>query len=161
MPSYTVKRDHIVNTTIEELWAFISNPNNLEVLTPKKFGGKRIGDVTVDKIQEGLESTYKVKLLPFVSMKWVAKYSDIKRFVKFTDTQISGPFKSWQHKHSIISHRGNVIMLDEITFEPPIPIIGKFIYKNFILKRLHQLFNYRDQKLDTIFPKQSRRSFVL
>ncbi|MFT5725790.1 MAG: hypothetical protein ACI9JN_002919, partial [Bacteroidia bacterium] len=41
------------------------------------------------------------------------------------------------------------------TFEPPLPLFGEYIYKNFILERLHELFHYRDKKFDALFTKQS------
>jgi len=151
-------RDHLVDTTVEELWNFLTNPNNLEKLTPKKFGGKRIGDVSKTVIEEGMTAKYQIKLLPFVTINWVAKYKDIKQHDCFTDVQVKGPFRRWEHQHSIIQDRENVIMRDIITFEPPIPIIGEFLYENFILPRFFTLFNYRDAQLDILYPPQKRKS---
>ena len=160
MPVYTIKRDHRVETTVEELWKFLTNPNNLEKLTPKKFGGKRIDDTTVTEMTEGMEATYKINLFPFISIKWVAKYQNIKSLVCFTDVQIHGPFRKWEHQHIIVEHRGNVIMRDIITIEPPFPIIGEYLYENLILPRFHTLFNYRDKQLDLLYPKQKWSNFV-
>lgn len=159
MPVYSIMRDHRVETTVEELWAFLTNPNNLEQLTPKKFGGKRIGDVSKSMISEGMTASYKIRLFPFVSIKWVAQYKNIKALDCFTDIQLQGLFRKWEHQHIIIVHQGNVIMRDVITFEPPMPIIGEYLYENFILPKFHTLFNYRDKQLDLLFPKPPRPPF--
>ncbi|MCO4820368.1 MAG: SRPBCC family protein [Bacteroidetes bacterium] len=154
MASYSIKRDHIVDTTVEELWAFLVNPNNLQKLTPKKFGGKRLDKNATDIMSEGSIATYRIKVFPFIHVKWKARFFNIILNESFIDEQVSGPFKSWTHKHSILVHQGNVIMRDEITFEPPFPWFGDYIYVTFIVGRLHKLFTYRDDYFDAHF-KQS------
>ncbi|MFT7592182.1 MAG: ligand-binding SRPBCC domain-containing protein [bacterium] len=147
----------MVDATVEELWDFITNPNNLEKLTPKQFGGRRLNKSQNDVVKDGFETSYKIKILPFISVKWTARFSEVVPYESFVDEQIKGPFRSWKHKHTIIVHRGNVMMRDEITFEPPFPWfgIGIFLYETFILPRIHKLFIYRDTFLDNYFVKQT------
>lgn len=155
MKTHSISRGHLVHASVEELWDFISNPDNLEKLTPATFKTKRTGDTTIKRIQEGSCSSYKIRLFPLVYINWDARFINVKDKEEYTDVQVAGPFKRWEHQHQIISQNNQTFMRDIITFEPPFSMIGSWLVRVFIKPRIQYLFNYRDKQFDVLFPKQS------
>jgi ligand-binding SRPBCC domain-containing protein len=63
----------------------------------------------------------------------------------FEDVQISGPFKTWRHRHIVLPHASGALLRDEIEFEPPLSFVGKSIAPVFIVSKLEKMFAYRHE----------------
>ncbi len=150
MPRYTFKKELAVNTSLETMWAFLSNPKNLKKLTPTKIGGEYIGDV-VDKMEEGMTVSYKITLIPGWKITWKAQFIKVNEFDFFVDEQINGPFRFWRHKHSVKRLSNGVLLIDEITYEPPFGVLGALANRLFIRRTLKKVFQYRSEQLKTQF----------
>jgi ligand-binding SRPBCC domain-containing protein len=61
----------------------------------------------------------------------------------FEDVQVSGPFKSWRHRHIIERHALGATLRDEIEYEPPLGWLGRLAAPLLIIPRLRRLFEYR------------------
>ncbi len=134
----------------KEAWSFLSNPSNLSVITPDhmKFeileGGKR-------PMFPGQIIHYTVS--PFVGLKtkWVTEITHVKDFQYFVDEQRFGPYALWHHKHFINEINGGVVMEDIIDYKLPLGIIGQLAHPLIVKRKLLQIFNYREQKLQELF----------
>ena len=69
-------------------------------------------------LAEGSTAEFVMWLGP-VPINWTAKHSDVDPMNGFTDTQIKGPFRYWQHRHTFRS-------IDEHTTEVKDVIEAKF-----------------------------------
>ncbi|MBO6515789.1 MAG: SRPBCC family protein [Bacteroidia bacterium] len=152
MATYTFKKEILIHTSLETMWSFLSNPKNLQQLTPKSMGGKPLGDMP-EQMVEGMEVEYRIQPFFPLSLTWRARFPKVVKHHYFIDEQIKGPFKSWQHKHTITSDENGVRMMDEIVYEPPFGIIGAIANKLFIRKQLQAIFDHRTDVLKRIFPE--------
>ncbi len=152
MAKYNILRDVQVHTSHQQLWDFISNPSNLEFLTPDGMGGKLVSKDPYDRVIEGMKATYIMKPLSFISVRWVAEFTEVKNNDYFVDEQIKGPFKKWRHKHTVITYNGSVFLRDELHYEMPFGFWGELTNRVFLKKRLHQVFEHREKILNQLFP---------
>ena len=63
----------------------------------------------------------------------------------FEDVQVSGPFRSWRHRHIVQAHMSGAVLRDEIEYEPPLSFIGVVFAPLVVVPRLKKLFDYRHE----------------
>ena len=64
----------------------------------------------------------------------------------FADTQRSGPFARWYHRHWFLDDgEGGTVLRDEVDYEPPFGILGRWLSGGFLEKKLSTLFAYRHE----------------
>lgn len=72
------------------------------------------------------------------------EHTDYQEGRQFTDQQVQGPFKSWQHTHLVQSrgqHQSEMVELIDYQFS------GAFFLNSYFKKQLNRLFAYRHQTL--------------
>jgi ligand-binding SRPBCC domain-containing protein len=150
MAVYTYTASTEVNATRQELWDFLSNPANLDALTPKHMGGSPVGDMP-DKMKTGMEVTYEIRLLRFIKLEWIARFPEVIPNAYFIDQQVKGPFKSWQHNHIIAERDGKIYMDDKVIYEPPLGVLGDLGNALIIRPMLKSLFRFRSKIFKKMF----------
>jgi ligand-binding SRPBCC domain-containing protein len=93
----------------------------------------------------GSRAIVETKILRFLTVRWVAEHTLYEPPYMFEDVQVSGPFKSWRHRHIVEPHEHGAVLRDEITFEPPFGVVGKFAAPLLILPRLLRLMDFRHE----------------
>jgi len=78
-----------------------------------------------------------------VPSRWVAEHTAYDPPRMFEDVQVSGPFASWRHRHTVEPHSDGAILRDEIEFEPPMSLIGRLAAPMLILPKLEKMFEFR------------------
>ena len=72
-----------------------------------------------ESIRPGSRVVLRTKLGPF-PLKWVAEHTEYEPGRMFADTQRSGPFARWYHRHWFLDDgEGGTILRDEVDYEPP------------------------------------------
>ncbi|CAM4346209.1 SRPBCC family protein [Zobellia roscoffensis] len=129
-----------------EAWTFLSDPNNLKVITPEHMGFKILsGD---DRpMFPGQIIQYTVSPFPGYTTKWVTEITHVKEGEYFVDEQRFGPYALWHHKHFIKPVNGGVEMEDIIDYKIPFGILGQLAHPLLVKKQLKQIFSFREQKL--------------
>lgn len=150
MRLYQLKSKQYLPITITEAWNFLSNPANLKIITPDHMGFN-ILDGGDKEMFPGQIIQYKVSPFPGYSTKWVTEITHIKKGHYFVDEQRFGPYALWHHKHFIKDIDGGVEMEDVIDYKLPFGILGQLVHPFLVRKQLKQIFNYREQKLTSIF----------
>ena len=90
MPCFQFKRDQLINASLEEVWDFISSPENLKVITPDYMGFDINGDIP-KKMYPGLIISYKVSPLLGIKTNWVTEITHVRDKEFFVDEQRVGP----------------------------------------------------------------------
>jgi len=91
-----------------------------------------------------------------ISFNWLLRHGEYRPQELFTDEQVTGPFRSWVHRHSFIPHRESLsTMLDEVEFE--MPLLASPI-TSLIVRDLRRLFAFRHAVLSTDLLLHSRWS---
>ena len=151
---YQLKRQQILNCSIEQAWSFFSTPRNLDRLTPDSVGFK-ITHCAPETMQPGQMIGYKVKVAPFIWVTWLTEITMIDDLRSFIDEQRLGPYKIWHHIHRFEAQENNVIMTDEVTYVMPFGILGKIAHALFVKSKLQHIFDERQRLTDAIFSEET------
>lgn len=136
----------------QEAWSFLSNPQNLKAITPPHMGFEITSPYTGDKVYEGQIITYKVYPFKGIKSYWVTEITKVQEGEYFIDEQRFGPYKMWHHEHFIEEEKDGIKMIDLISYKIPFGFIGRLAEPLIVRKQLEGIFNYREQKLNELFP---------
>lgn len=151
MGYFQLRQDQTIDGSLDEVWAFISNPHNLKTITPPYMGFDILTPDLPDKIYPGMIISYKVSPLLWVKMDWVSEITQAREGEFFVDEQRIGPYRMWHHQHWIRPCGKSVIMSDLVTYQPPLGAIGSLANYLVIRRKLEEIFIFRRQRLEKIF----------
>ena len=131
----------MIHASPERVFAFHELPDAFERLIPPWENAKVIQKADISKI--GSRAIIDQKILGFIPSRWVAEHTAYDPPRSFEDIQISGPFKSWRHRHIVEPHREGAVLRDEIEYEMPIPFFGPLAAPLAVTPKLEKMFEYR------------------
>ena len=134
-------KESIIKAAPERVFAFHELPDALERLTPPWERVKVIQKADISEV--GSRAILETKLFGLFTTEWIAEHTKYDPPFEFEDVQISGPFKSWRHRHIILPQADGACLRDEIEFEPPFSIFGKIAAPFAIVPKLEKMFEYR------------------
>ncbi len=138
-------------SSIDEVWDFISRPENLKDITPAYMGFAILSNLQGQKMYAGMLVSYIVKPIMGIPLKWLTEITHVVDKSYFVDEQRMGPYKMWHHQHKIEIIDGVVLMTDIISYIPPLGIIGTIANSLFIKKQLKEIFEFRRLALEAKF----------
>jgi ligand-binding SRPBCC domain-containing protein len=150
MKIYTFKATQKLPISLDESWAFLSDPKNLKVITPDYMGFITLsGD---DRpMFPGQIIQYIVTPVLGIPTKWVTEITHVIDKKYFVDEQRFGPYSLWHHKHFIKEIPGGVEMEDIIDYKIPMGILGQMVHPILVKPKLNEIFEYRRTKLIELF----------
>ena len=134
-------KESIIHAQPERVFAFHELPDAFERLMPPWEAADIIQKADIKAV--GSQAIIEQKIFGLIPSRWVAEHTAYDPPRMFEDTQISGPFKSWRHRHIIEPHPEGALLKDEIEFEPPLWILGDIAAPLFIIPKLEKMFAYR------------------
>lgn len=150
MKIYTLHTKQKLPITMDEAWEFLSNPKNLEIITPDSMAFKTIsGDDRA--IFAGQIIQYIVKPMLGIPVKWVTEITNVVDKKYFVDEQRFGPYALWHHKHFLKEIPGGVEMEDIVDYKLPMGILGQLVHPFLVKPKLKEIFEYREKKLVELF----------
>ncbi|MFO7924257.1 MAG: SRPBCC family protein [Bacteroidales bacterium] len=153
MAFYQLHKKQFVPASADKVWEFISNPENLKVITPEYMDFVITSGNLPEKMYAGMIITYTVKPLLGLKMTWVTEITHIEEKRYFVDEQRSGPYSMWHHQHLIEPVEGGVMMTDIVSYKPPGGFLGAIANSLVIRHQLEGIFNYREEVLEKIFSR--------
>ena len=148
---HTLRQVQILPVSRQVLWDFVSVPQNLNQITPPKMAFKIVGE-SPEAAYGGLLLEYKVRIPVLGWTNWLTEIKYVTEGYSFMDEQRVGPYKLWLHTHTLEEVDGGTKMTDEIRYAMPFGPIGALAHLLFVKGTLRQIFEYRREKLDEIFP---------
>ena len=136
-------KESVIHATPERVFAFHEQPDALERLTPPWETVRVVQKANIKEI--GSRAVIQTYVLGIVPARWVAEHTAYNPPHSFEDVQISGPFASWRHRHIIKPHPHGAILRDQIEYEPPLGVLGRWATPLAIVPRLKKMFDYRHQ----------------
>jgi ligand-binding SRPBCC domain-containing protein len=133
----------LIKATPERVFEFHLLQDAFERLVPPWENAKIIQKADVTKI--GSRAIIEQRILGLVPVQWVAEHTVYDPPGMFEDVQISGPFKSWRHKHIVEPHPEGATLIDEIEFEPPMGFLGNIVAPILILPKIEKMFDFRHE----------------
>lgn len=152
MAFYQFKKEQFIKTSVEEIWDFISSPQNLKKITPKNMGFDIQTPDLPDKIYEGMIISYTVRPLFGIPTNWVTEITHVRDKSYFVDEQRVGPYAIWHHQHIIVAENNGVLMKDIVSYKPPFGFLGRIANALIIENKLNEIFDFRTNVLENIFP---------
>ena len=151
MAFYQFTATQKIPASIEQVWDFISSPNNLKEITPAYMGFEITSPGLPEKMYPGMIISYKLSPLLGIKMTWVTEITQVEHHRYFVDEQRIGPYSLWHHQHHFKAVPGGVEMTDLVHYRLPLGILGKLAHVLFVKKQLQTIFDYRIQKLGELF----------
>ena len=135
-----------INCSIEQLFDFHLNTQNLAEITPK--------DIKLDLLTHNFTPTQSntleiISTKYFIPTYWKIEILKLERPYILIDKALKSPFKSWIHQHKFEQIDGKTQLTDIIDFEMPFGFLGKFL-EPFILRDLKKMFDFRHEKTKKI-----------
>lgn len=147
---HVLEREQILRCTLTEAWRFLSSPQNLKLITPS-YMGFEIRSGYEESMYAGMIITYRVSPFLKLPITWVTEITHVQAPFYFVDEQRIGPYTLWHHQHFLEETEEGIRMRDKVHYRLPLGIIGKWIEKWLVRRRLESIFEFRKQKLDKIF----------
>ena len=139
----------MINSSLDDVFSFFSNPENLSKITPEKLGFNILTPTPI-KMKEGQLIDYSIKLLG-KKIRWRTMITEYIPKVKFVDQQLKGPYSMWHHTHEFKDVDGKVEMTDEIYYVMPFGLLGRLVNFLFVSRDLNNIFKHRVEIINKIF----------
>jgi ligand-binding SRPBCC domain-containing protein len=150
--SFRLERSQHIPRPLPEVFAFFSQAQNLELLTPAFLNFRFTS--TPPPIQPGALIEYQLRLfgIPF---RWLTRIETFEPGRRFSDIQLRGPYARWFHRHEFSETPQGTLMRDIVDYELPWGPLGRLARALFVRQALERIFDYRRRKIDEIFPAPS------
>ena len=152
MKAQIIKREQILNISLQEAWDFFSTPLKLAEITPKWLDFRVMSDVP-DKMYEGMIVQYNVHPFLGIPVWWVTEITHIKEPHYFVDEQRKGPYAMWHHEHHFKEVEGGVHMTDIVSYIVPFSAVTMPFIGGMVRGKVEAIFDHRYRVLDEMFNK--------
>ncbi|HLT49703.1 MAG TPA: SRPBCC family protein [Aequorivita sp.] len=150
MKIYKLHAKQNLPISVDEAWSFLSNPENLKVITPD-YMGFNIQSGADRPMFAGQIIEYIVTPILGIKTKWVTEITHVVDKEYFVDEQRFGPYTLWHHKHFIKEIDGGVEMEDLLHYKLPFGFLGQLVQPFLVKPKLDEIFEYRKNKLVELF----------
>lgn len=130
-------------TSIEQSFAYHDRPGALQRLVPPWESVEL--EHSDNSLAVGSRVVMKTKVMG-VPLRWIAEHTEYDPPNLFADTQVSGPFASWDHRHEFSSLEAtpNLSQLrDHIRYQLPMGWLGHLLGSAKARKTIEAMFAYR------------------
>ena len=125
---------------VDEAFAYHERPGALQRLIPPWESVEL--EHSDGSLAVGSRVIMKTKIFG-VPVRWVAKHTEYDPPHLFADTQVSGPFASWNHRHEFKSEGDQSRLRDSIEYEVPLGAVGQFLGDTKARRTIEAMFAYR------------------
>jgi len=147
--AYRLERSLFLPRPREEVFAFFSDAANLDRITPP-FLNLHITTPGPIEMKTGTLIDYKLRLHG-IPLRWRTFIAAFDAPSSFTDVQLSGPYRRWQHHHEFLDVPGGTEMRDRVDYELPFPLFAPIAHTLFVRRSVQQIFDYRNKIISEIF----------
>lgn len=148
---YQLQREQVLSSQREDVWNFLANPLNLNILTPPDLRFEILSRLP-QRMYNGLLIDYAIHIPLFGQRRWLTEIKHIEEGFRFVDEQRCGPYRFWYHEHTVETLAdGRTRMVDLVTYQLPFGPVGRLVHFYLVEKMLADIFAYRSRKLTEIF----------
>jgi NADH dehydrogenase len=148
MSSRILTASQFVARPVDEVAGFFESPGNITRITPSSM---RLHIRSQDlAMRSGLEIEYDVRPLPFMSSLWRTRIVDYDPSRGFTDVQLRGPYRRWEHHHAFRAVDGGTQVDDRVEYELPLGPLGGIGHRLIVKSELERIFGHRARAVDAV-----------
>jgi len=149
MKRYRLHREQIIGRPREEVFSFFEKPENLARITPPSMGFKIITPSPIH-MAPGALIDYTIRIFG-IRRRWTTRITEYNPPYAFVDEQMRGPYSFWRHTHHFEEIPDGTRVVDTVEYVVPFGIFGRLIHALFVKWQLDRIFNYRAQRIKSIF----------
>jgi ligand-binding SRPBCC domain-containing protein len=127
---------------IEEVFAFFSDPANLDSITPSWLNLRTITPAPI-AMSIGAVLDYRLRIRGF-PIRWRSKITAWEPPHRFVDEQIRGPYRLWIHEHNFESHNEGTLVRDHVRYAVH---FDRLLHKLVVRPDVERIFAYRTECL--------------
>ena len=121
----------------------LSRSINLHQISTASTYERAVAGVVTGLINENETVTWEAKHL-FKKRQFTSRITVMTKPIFFIDEMIKGDFKSFKHEHHFKSVSNGTIMIDQVNFESPYGLIGKWMNAIYLKNYLEKLLESRN-----------------
>ncbi len=128
-----------------EAYEWHLRPGALRRLLPPWDSARVVsGSGPEERLEKGARTVLRVGVGP-VGLNWTAEIADEQpQKTFFVDRQVSGPFKSWIHRHEVSTKgRTESVLADRIRYQLPLGPLGQLLGGPMVRGKLERMFAWR------------------
>lgn len=145
MAIHVLRRSLVVPASLEECWAFFSNPRNLAKITPPELDFRTLSELPA-AIYPGLMIEYRVRPALGIPTTWLTEITQVDAPRSFVDEQRVGPYAIWHHEHFFTAlDAGRTEVRDLVHYVLPFVWLGDLAHPFLVAPALEKIFAFREQ----------------
>ena len=143
MRVYQLDRAQVVHRPVEDVFRFFADARNLEDITPPWL---RFELVTREPIEMSVGTLIEYRLrLHGIPLRWVSRIDVWEAGCRFVDRQVRGPYRLWEHLHTVEPHPEGTLSSDHVRYALPLGVLGVAIHRAVVERDLRRIFDHRRQ----------------
>lgn len=147
--TYRFERVQLIPRPRSEVFAFFAAAANLERITPD-FLRFRILTPPPIEMAAGTLIDYQLRLYG-VQFRWRTRIDTFEPEASFSDTQVTGPYRRWYHRHEFADAPGGTEMRDIVEYKMRFGPLGALARRLFVQRSINQIFDHRRKVIADVF----------
>jgi ligand-binding SRPBCC domain-containing protein len=135
-----------------EVFAFFSDAQNLDILTPPWLHFQ-ICTPTPLVVAQGTRIHYRIRWRG-MPISWCTEISAWEPPRRFVDRQLRGPYLQWIHEHTFEEQNNGTLMRDQVNYAVPGWFLEPLISRLIVTPDVERIFAYRQRKMQELFCQQ-------
>jgi ligand-binding SRPBCC domain-containing protein len=142
-----LERSQLVPVSIERAFAFFSDPWNLAAITPPWLRFQIVA--APHDLAQGALLLYRLRLFG-IPISWRTQIGEWRPPRSFTDVQLQGPYRLWEHTHRLTSVARGTEIYDHVRYRLPFEPIVSLIAPYTVRRWLDTIFDYRAMRIESL-----------
>jgi ligand-binding SRPBCC domain-containing protein len=135
-----LERSQVVPVDLDEAFAFFADARNLEAITPPWLRFRIVE--APETLERGSLFAYRLRLFG-VPIRWRTEIVEWRPPCGFTDVQIAGPYRRWEHTHRLRPVAGGTEIRDRVVYRLPYEPLAGLLAPVTVRPWLTAIFDYR------------------
>jgi ligand-binding SRPBCC domain-containing protein len=140
-----LERSQVVPIAAEEGFAFFAEPANLEAITPPWLRFRVLEAPAM--LERGSLLSYRLRLFG-VPIRWRTEIVAWRPPFGFTDVQLAGPYRRWEHTHRLSPADGGTEIYDHVLYRLPYEPLAGLLAPVTVHRWLAEIFDYRARQIE-------------
>ncbi len=149
MSTHILRASQTIDRPIEDVFRFFAEPRNLARITPPSMGFEFLSDDF--EMRDGLQIDYRLRPLLGVPVNWRTGITSFDPPHRFTDVQLKGPYRRWEHTHIFEAVDGGTRVSDTVEYQLPLGPLGDLAHRLVVRGELERIFRHRERTIDAVF----------
>lgn len=126
---------------------FFANPWNLELITPPWLRFQIVS--APPRLDNGTRLAYRLRLFG-LPVRWLTEIVSWLPPRGFTDVQVAGPYRLWEHTHRLTPVDGGTEIYDHVRYRLRLEPIATLLRPFTVERWLDEIFDYRARRVEEL-----------